>query len=295
MNSGSLALNSFYRETLRPILKDLYNLGPFACPACGRHARLRRSAAMWPELGAAWELTPELYEAFDEREGKKCTSCGNSLRARQLASVIVEHVNLKIGTTASNLRDLCDDPRVTDLTVAEINGSGGLHQFLQALPRLYYSEYGGAPGVPSEDLSSLSYDDGTFDLVITSDTLEHVPMLRGAFSEIRRVLKPDGVHIFTVPVIWDRVTRARAELHEGELVYLLPPSFHGGPSAEYSDFLVIHEFGRDFETMVRSAGFELEIVQDPRNPTVTTFVSRPLGCRTISTSRDRLVPKEQHA
>ena len=230
---------------------------------------------MWPELGHQWELTRDLYRWFDQREGARCGRCGNSLRTRQLATVIVERLNRKLGTTHASLSALCDDPLAASIAVAEINSSGGLHPFLARMPGLRYSEYGSAmPAVPSEDLLVLSYGDAVFDLVLTSDTLEHVPDFPAALAEIRRVLKPDGLHIFTIPVIWDRATRERASIHDGELVHHLPPSYHGEPSSDPADFLVFHEFGADVVGTIREAGFDLSLVRDARNPTLTTFVAR---------------------
>jgi ubiquinone/menaquinone biosynthesis C-methylase UbiE len=46
--------------------------------------------------------------------------------------------------------------------------------------------------VPSEDLCALSYADASFDLVVTSDTLEHVPDVDAALREIPRVLHEFG-------------------------------------------------------------------------------------------------------
>ena len=43
----------------------------------------------------------------------------------------------------------------------------------------------------------------SFDLVLTSETLEHVPDLAAASREIRRVLVPGGRHIFTIPLLPD--------------------------------------------------------------------------------------------
>lgn len=260
---------------LKALLRKIYYWGPSLCPACGQHARMRFDRAMWPELGEQWQLTAEQYEWFDRREGLRCAYCGSNLRCRQLASVIVDRMNARLGTVHSCLRDLCLDRRAAELTVAEINASGGLHSILASLPGLHYSEYGSqSPAVRSEDLSALSYSDAMFDLVLTSDTLEHVPHLDAALTEIRRVLKPEGLHIFTVPVVWDRDTRVRASVVGDELVHHLPPSHHGAPSQDSTDFLVFHEFGRDIGDRIEAAGFELSVVRDPRNPALTTFVAR---------------------
>src|SRR5262249_20390918 len=147
--------------------------------------------------------------------------------------------------SACSFRELTEDQRFRDLRVAEINSAGHLHHFLRSLPRLAYSEYGSTrPGVRSEDLTALSYPDKSFDLVITSETLEHVPDIDRALREIGRVLKPGGAHAFTVPVVTAKpATRQRASLREGRLVHDLPPSYHGPLGTELLDRLVIYEFG----------------------------------------------------
>jgi SAM-dependent methyltransferase len=122
---------------------------------------------------------------------------------------------------------------------------------------------------------ALRYADASFDLVVTSETLEHVPDFERALGEIRRVLRPDGQHIFTVPLLWDRPTRRRATLGEdGKAEHRLPPSYHGPPGGR-DDFLVFFEFGSDFPEAVAAAGFEVEIVRDAARPTLVTFVTRP--------------------
>jgi len=161
------------------------------------------------------------------------------------------------------------------LRVAEINGCGPLHGYLALNPELAYSEYGSEdPAIPSEDLARLSYRDGEFDLVLTSDTLEHVPELSRALGEIERVLKPGGRHIFTVPAVWDgRKTRRRAELDGGRVVHLRPPSYHGVWDAQSPDRLVFHEFGEDALDYLQSPQTDISVRQHPDNPAITVFVA----------------------
>jgi ubiquinone/menaquinone biosynthesis C-methylase UbiE len=44
----------------------------------------------------------------------------------------------------------------------------------------------------AEDAAHTSYDDGTFDLVISSMSQHHWPDVPGVLAELRRILRPDG-------------------------------------------------------------------------------------------------------
>lgn len=215
---------------------------------------------------------------MDEREAYRCAWCGSSLRSGHLAAAIAAEVGARAGTRSTALQSAFADPRASALSIAEINSAGGLHRYLAGCRGLRYSEYGSRdPGVPSEDLLALTYPDATFDLVITSDTLEHVPDIDRALREIFRVLRPGGAHVFSVPVVFDRPTRRRATLEGGEVRHLLAPSFHGAPHEGKSDLLVFWEFGGDFTQRCEAAGFAVDLVRDERNPALVTFVARRPG------------------
>jgi ubiquinone/menaquinone biosynthesis C-methylase UbiE len=102
----------------------------------------------------------------------------------------------------------------------------------------------------------LSYVDASFDLVITSETLEHVPDLATALGEIRRVLAPGGFHVFTIPMLPGVArTYARARLGDaGEFVAVVGPRIaHPGGSWGYPVFT---EFGADLPAILDAAGFD---------------------------------------
>lgn len=211
---------------------------------------------------------------MNRREGSRCAWCGSSLRAGQLAAGIVDAANARAGTRARFLAELFRDRRAAGLDIAEINSAGNLHRYLRRCRGLRLSEYGSRdPNVPSEDLTRLSYADGSFDLAVTSDVLEHVPELDRALRETRRILRPGGCHVFSVPMVEDRATRQRALIEGGAIRHLLPPSHHGAPSTGSDDFLVFWELGGDFPDRVRTAGFDLEVHRDPHNPALQTFLA----------------------
>src|SRR5262249_35089471 len=136
-----------------------------------------------------------------------CAWCGGKLRARRLAQVLLQ--TYPVGMPQQPARSVAvwgRHPEVKMLRVAEINHIDGLLAGPRPLPGLAASDFtpGEPPGawidgIRSEDLTRLTYPDAAFDLVLTSETLEHVPVLTAALSEIHRVLVPGGRHIFTVP------------------------------------------------------------------------------------------------
>lgn len=48
----------------------------------------------------------------------------------------------------------------------------------------------------------MPFDDTSFDTVMATEVLEHVPDLKVYLNEIYRVLKKEGVFFFTVPFLW---------------------------------------------------------------------------------------------
>ncbi len=183
------------------------------------------------------------------------------LRARRLARVVLEVYPF----TSRSAFDWVRTPEAQALRVAEINRIDGLHEALHRLPNLAFSDFQpqAAPGaivdgVRSEDLTRLTYPDASFDLVLTSESLEHVPDLAAALAEIRRVLAPGGRHIFTIPVLPGVAqTYPRMRVREdGSIEKLAPEIRHPGGDVGYPVFT---EFGADLTDILRGAGFVMEV------------------------------------
>ena len=100
-------------------------------------------------------------------------------------------------------------------------------------------------GILNENLECLTFPNSSFDIVITSEVLEHVANLENALQEIRRVLKPGGVHVFSIPVDMKLPkTVERTKIVEGKTIHLLPPVYHGD-TIRNEGILAFRDFGAD--------------------------------------------------
>lgn len=248
------------------------------CGICGRQGRRGPPWKLAKGLVASWEINARWKRMIERREGRRCSECGSVSRFRYMARVIMEELGAP-DPDHESFAEFAGSTRFRQLRVAEVNGCGALHDYLALNPKLAYSEYGSDdPAVPSEDLTCLSYGDSELDLVLTSDTLEHVPDLPGAMAEIERVLKPGGRHIFTVPVVWDgRKTRQRAVLDGERIVHLYPASYHGVWDERSPDRLVFHELGDDALDYLQTPGTDTTVRQHPDNPAISVFVAVKAG------------------
>ena len=115
-------------------------------------------------------------------------------------------------------------------------------------------------GAVCQDITALTFPDNSFDLIVSSDVLEHVPALDQAFRETARVLRPGGSHLFTVPPRPN--TRARAEVVDGKIQYLLPPEYHLDPLCP-EGILAFWDVGPDLPRLFGSAVLDIRTIRGP--------------------------------
>lgn len=100
-----------------------------------------------------------------------------------------------------------------------------------------------------EDIRAISYPDDSFDLVICHHVLEHIDDDRKAMAEMRRVLKPGGRAILSVPLNW-----ARDESFEDAAF-----QSKAERAAAFGAIDHIRFYGRDFPERLRAVGFSVEM------------------------------------
>ena len=95
-------------------------------------------------------------------------------------------------------------------------------------------------GLASADALRLPFADNSFDKVICSEVLEHIPDYRAALTEIRRVLKPGGLLCASVPRRWPE-----------KICWALSDAYHQVPGGHLRIFRA-----RDLRGNIESLGFK---------------------------------------
>jgi SAM-dependent methyltransferase len=222
-----------------------------ACICCGSK-ELVAHKILWQALVQEWELSTYEREYIDRQQGLQCTRCKSNLRTMALALAISSCYGHN-GTFVQFVEKF----KGRRLRVLEVNEAGFLTQFLSKLPGHILGRY------PELDMTKMAYGEGSFDLVVHSDTLEHVRRPVAALTECRRVLTPGGFCAFTIPVIVDRLTRSRAGL---------PLSYHGDANERAADLAVQTEYGSDAWRHLVYAGFRECRLFTPEFPAALAFV-----------------------
>jgi SAM-dependent methyltransferase len=213
----------------------LTSIGEKTCPVCGSD-EFTQIKVLWDELISDWKLSATEAAYIDIQQGFFCATCQNNLRSMVLAKGILDRLG-----SSENLRKTAHNASFSGLKILEINNAGNLSPVLAGFPGHALIHY------PEADMMNLRFDDGSWDLIVHSETLEHVPDPMTGLKETHRILRKGGACIFTVPIVVGRMTRSRKGLKD---------SFHGDPKKPTSDYRVVTEFGADAWTFVIEAGFE---------------------------------------
>jgi predicted SAM-dependent methyltransferase len=99
------------------------------------------------------------------------------------------------------------------------------------------------------DITNIPYEDNTFDAILCSHVLEHIPDDRQAMKELLRVLKPGGWAILQVPI-----DRTREKTFED-------PTITSPEERErlFGQHDHVRFYGRDYPDRLREVGFVVEV------------------------------------
>jgi hypothetical protein len=212
------------------------------CPVCGNFSRMKN-----------------IRTDLQMREYCNCSKCNSQNRQRQIAYVLAQRIGV------SSLAELSDDPGIS---IYNAETSGPLHEVLCKTKNYVCSEYFGPEyksgqfvnGIRHEDLCNLSFDNNSFDVIISADVFEHVPDPYKGHKEIFRVLKPGGRHIFTVAFYQEEfIDEKRAAINENnEIVYFKEPFYHSDPLRN-DGVLVYNIFALEMLVRLAEIGFKTNL------------------------------------
>lgn len=214
------------------------------------------------------------------RETYSCMRCGASLRERAQAEALLGAVAPQGVETLDALVKTND---FRHLRIYEPGTTGAFRKFFQGLSGYTQSVYtSGEDSSPEferyrqENLEALSFEDASFDIIMTSDIMEHVRRPDLAFKEQHRVLSRTGILIFTIPFQkpYREFTLKRVETSGDVDIYIQPKIYHGDGRGGRS--LVYNDFGLDLIESLETIGFDVSIV-NPQHASdlasrVATFV-----------------------
>lgn len=198
------------------------------------------------------------YDWF--RDHLKCDRCGSIPRERALMQAIdtfaPDYQRLQIHESSPGGRGVS----------AKLSKACENYSYSQFFLDVALGSYHPERNERCESLERLTFDDNSFDLFITQDVMEHIMDPEAAFREIARVLKPDGAHIFTVPIVRKAAeSRRRARLTDGGIVeHLEEPEYHGNP-VDPEGSLVTMDWGYDILEYIQSTsglGSQILMIDD---------------------------------
>jgi SAM-dependent methyltransferase len=179
----------FLDKDTQILLRRLYYAGTrYHCNVCGNRVRTRFTA------GNPFPVLTELDVVGGESiANDTCPVCFSNSRAR----LLFEYLRREQGLTRSRSR----------IKVMHVAPEYGIFARIRADKMVAYvcvdldpAPYERSMEVTRCDVTSIGYPDDSFDMIICSHVLEHVPNDGLAMRELCRVLKPGGTAILQVPI-----------------------------------------------------------------------------------------------
>lgn len=207
------------------------------------------------------------------RETLSCRECGASMRDRQIARGLLREIGHRLGKPEESLATLRGSS-TGSLRILDTDSFSAINRILRGMVGYRHSQF--RPdrrngevlddGSINVNLLEIPSSVGPFDIIITSDVMEHVVDDARAHREIYRCLGPGGTYLFTVP--YDPCLLGTRKLTqssgEPELRFLLDKQIHGDPHSG-SGIFAHRIYGQQLFDDLAQIGFEVtfESIEDP--------------------------------
>jgi len=240
------------------------------CAVCGEQAGLSYD---YPDVGLRRAHGIGLL-----RETLSCRACGATMRDRQMAFGLLKVVAARLGQVEQDLRAFVRAPRGR-LAILDTDSFSTLNRVLRGLPGYVHSQY--RPDLPNGqvlpdgsanvDLLQIPFPADSFDVIMTSDVMEHVEHDAHAHREILRCLAPGATYVFTIP--YDPCLQGTRRLTVPSGAYgtpfVLEKQVHGDPHS--ASGIVAHRiYGQDFLREMGDLGYEIRF-EEIHNPVQGIF------------------------
>jgi SAM-dependent methyltransferase len=212
------------------------------------------------------------------RETLCCKSCGASMRDRQMAIGLLLVIAERLGQSERDLHAYRQRPR-GNLTILDTDSFSSINRVLRGLPGYTHSQFRPElgkgeilpDGSANVNLLDIPFQAGTFDVIMTSDVMEHVAEDEQAHREIFRCLAPKGTYIFTVPydpcLMGNRTLAQRTSKTMSH--FLIEKHLHGDPHAN-SGILAYRIYGQQLMDDLREIGYDVRF-ENLENPAQGVF------------------------
>lgn len=233
----AVAKNVLNKDTRIMLRRWCYAGTKYHCNVCGNRVRTMFT------IGLSFPVLTELDVVGGETTPNDvCPICFSNCRAR----LLFEYVRRETG--------IFDSP--SRARVLHVAPEYGILFQLRAHEAIDYLGVDLSPPTSGEgaeiercDITGMGYGDNSFDLIICSHVLEHIPDDRLAMRELCRVLKPGGTAILQVPI--------SASLQQTiEDPYLTDTRERERRFGQYDHVRI---YGADYSARLRDSGFLVEV------------------------------------
>ena len=142
----------------------------FVCPACKYHGPFE-----------------DIHPPTGSRKHAKCPNC-SSLERHRLQFLVMEQLLKNVNSRNLKMLHFAPENYFKSIFSARFKQYETADLYMQGVDHRV-------------DIQHLPFQDASYDIVYASHVLEHIPDDEQALSEIRRILKPNGIGFLPVPIV----------------------------------------------------------------------------------------------